>query len=136
MVQTRIPSAQLAIDIVTETSTDTLTNKRRTPRVYTAANNASLTPEIDTYDVFHLTAMSANTTINNHSTSTPTDGEQMRLRFLDNGTARTLSWGTAYVAKGGIALPTTTILSKNLEVGFEYNNNLAKWNLLASAQEV
>lgn len=117
-------------------STNTLTNKRITARVYSAANNASLTPEKDTYDIFHLTAMSAATTINNPSTTTPADGDQMRFRFLDNGTPRALTWDTAYVAKGGIALPTTTVLSKNLEVGFEYNANLTKWNLLASAQEV
>lgn len=115
-------------------STNTLTNKRVTPRVLSAANNASLTPEKDTYDIFHLTAMSANTTINNHSTSTPADGETMIFRFLDNGTARTLTWGTAYVAKGGIALPSTTVLSKNLALGFQYDSNLAKWNLIASAQ--
>lgn len=116
-------------------STNTLTNKRHTPRVYTAANNASLTPEIDTYDVFHLTAMSAATTINNHSTSTPADGEIMEIRFLDNATARALTWGSAYVAKAGTALPTTTTLSKNLVCLFVYNANLAKWNLYATGTE-
>jgi len=115
--------------------TETLTNKRITARVYTIANNASLTPEKDTYDIFHLTAMSANTTINNKSTTTYADGDQVRFRFLDNGTARTLTWGTDYVAKGGIALPTTTTISKNLELGFEYNSNLGKLNLIALAQE-
>ena len=114
----------------------TITNKRNQPRVYTATNNASLTPEIDTYDVFHLTAMSANTTINNKSTSTPSDGEQMRFRFLDNGTSRTLSWGTDYVAKAGVALPTATTIGKNLIVLYEWNANLSKWNCLASGLEV
>lgn len=123
------------VTVPTISSTNTLTNKRFTPRVYTAANNASLTPEIDTYDIFHLTAMSAATTINNHSTSTPADGEIMEFRFLDNGTARALSWGTNYVAKAGVALPSTTVLSKNLCVIFEWNANLSKWNLLASGQE-
>lgn len=116
-------------------STNTLTNKRKQPRVYTATNNASLTPEIDTYDIFHLTAMSAATTINNKSTSTPADGEIMQFRFLDNGTARALTWGTDYVAKAGVALPTTTVLGKNLTCLFEWNANLSKWNLLASGQE-
>lgn len=120
---------------VTLTGTQTLTNKRITTRVYSAANNTSLTPEKDTYDIFHLTAMSAATTINNPSTTTPADGDKIQIRFLDNGTARALTWGTVYVAKGGISLPSTTVLSKNLMVGFEYNSNLAKWNLIASAQE-
>ncbi len=121
--------------LVGATFAQTLTNKRKQPRVYTATNNASLTPEIDTYDIFHLTAMSANTTINNKSTSTPADGELMEFRFLDNATARTLTWGTDYVAKAGIALPSTTVLSKNKVLLFEWNANLSKWNLLASGDE-
>lgn len=133
MATTRIQKEYLDDELVDKTTAQTLTNKRSQPRVYSAANNASLTPEKDTYDVFHLTAMSANTTINNPSSTTPTDGETMMFRFLDNATARTLTWGTAYVAKGGIALPTTTTLSKDLALGFQYNSSLAKWNLIASA---
>jgi len=135
---TRSSAGVLAVEgvvIPSVSSTNTLTNKRITSRVYSAANNASLTPEKNTYDIFHLTAMSAATTINNHSTTTPADGDKIQIRFLDNGTARALTWGTAYVAKGGIALPSTTVISKNLMLGFEYNANLAKWNLIASAQE-
>jgi hypothetical protein len=134
MSNTKIQKEYLDDELVDKTTAQTFTNKRNTKRVYTAANNASLTPEIDTYDIFHLTAMSANTTINNHSSSTPADGDTMIFRFLDNGTARTLTWGTAYVAKGGIALPSTTVLSKDLALGFQYNSSLAKWNLIASAQ--
>jgi hypothetical protein len=128
----------LAIDTavtVDKTTAQTLTNKRKQPRVYSIANNASLTPEIDTYDIFHLTAMSANTTINNKSTSTPADGELMEFRFLDNATARTLTWGTDYVAKAGVALPSTTVISKNMVVLFEWNANLAKFNLLSVGNE-
>lgn len=129
------PSGTTRRTFVFADTTQIITNKRNQPRVYTATNNASLTPEIDTYDVFHLTAMSANTTINNHSTSTPADGEIMTFRCLDNGTARTLTFGSAYVAKGGIALPTTTTISKNMSFLFEYNSNLTKWNLIALTQE-
>lgn len=134
MATTKIQKEYLDDELGTKSGAETHTNKRSQPRVYTATNNASLTPEKDTYDVFHLTAMSANTTINNPSTTTAADGETMMFRFLDNGTARTLTWGTAYVAKGGIALPTTTVLSKDLALGFQYNSSLAKWNLIASAQ--
>jgi hypothetical protein len=135
MANTKIQKEYLDDELVDKTTAQTLTNKRNTKRVYTAANNASLTPEIDTYDIFHLTAMSANTTINNKSTSTYADGDMVIFRFLDNGTARTLTWGTDYVAKGGIALPSTTVLGKNLSVGFMYNSSLAKLVLIASAQE-
>lgn len=134
----RSAAGELSVEgvaVLTTSNTKTVTGKRYQPRVYSAANNTSLTPEIDTYDIFHLTAMSGNTTINNHSTSTPSDGEIMEFRFLDNGTARTLTWGTAYVAKAGASLPSTTVLGKNLLCIFEYNSNLAKWNLAHSGQE-
>lgn len=121
--------------LVGTTATQTLTNKRNQPRVYTVADTATLTPEIDTYDVFHVTALAQAITIANHSTSTPADGEQMRIRLLDNGTGRAITWGTNYVAKGGVALPSTTTSNKNLECGLEWNANLSKWNLLAVAQE-
>lgn len=113
----------------------TLTNKRKQPRVYSTTSTATLTPEIDTYDVFHVTAQAEAITIANHSTSTPADGEVILIRFLDNGTARAISHGTNYVAKNGSALLTTTTLGKNSTELFEWNANLSKWNLLASATE-
>lgn len=121
--------------VPTVSSTNTITNKRKQPRVYSTASNTSLTPEIDTYDIFHITALAGAITINNHSTSTPADGELMEIRLLDNGTARAISFGTNYVAKAGVALPTTTVLGKNLSMLFEWNANLSKWNLMATGQE-
>lgn len=135
MTPLRTAEAVAALAPVTLTNAATLTNKRITKRVYSATTLTTLTPEISTFDVFHLTALASALTIANHATSTPTDGEQMIIRLLDNATARALTWGSAYVAKGGTALPTTTTISKNIAIGFEYNSNLAKWNLLAVALE-
>lgn len=114
----------------------TLKNKRITPRVFTTASTATLTPETE-FDLFHITALAVNITIANHSISIPTDGEEIRIQLLDNGIARTITFGTNYVAKGGIALPTTTIANKNMQMKFEYNTNISggKWNLLALAKE-
>lgn len=112
------------------------TNKaRRTPRVYSTTSTATLTPEIDTYDAFTLTAQAASLTIANHSSSTPTDFEVIKIRILDNGTARTISFGSNYVARAGVSLPTTTTVSKLLEMAFEWNSSISKWVLLASGQE-
>jgi hypothetical protein len=123
-------------DLVGTTDTQTLTGKRKQPRVNAQASTATLTPEIDTYDVFRLTAQAAGLTIANHSTSTPADGEQMRISILDNGTARAISFGTNYVARGGVALPTTTVISKLMTLGFEWYAHLSKWVLLANTSEL
>ena len=58
------------------------------------------------------------------------------IRIKDDGTGRAITFGTDYVA-GGVALPTTTIASKILTLGFVYNtaNSLNKWQLVASSQE-
>lgn len=122
--------------IVGTTDTQVLTNKRITGRAFTTTSTATLTPELDTYDAFSLTAQAATLTIANPSTTTPAHGDVMIIDIIDNGTARAVSFGTAYVAKAGVALPTTTVLSKKMTLGFRYDAGLAKWNLLALGQEV
>ena len=52
----------------------------------------------------------------------------------DNGTARALSWNAIYRAVG-ITLPTTTVISKTLYVGFIYNSTDTKWDAVATNQE-
>lgn len=112
---------------VDKTTAQTLTNKRWQPRVSSATSTSTLTPEIDTYDIFHLTALAANLTIANHSTSTPANWEKMEIRLLDNGTSRTITWGSNYAASVGVALPARTVVSKNMQIFLEYNSNLSKW---------
>jgi hypothetical protein len=107
--------------------------------MYTTASIAGtpgvLTPEIDTYDYFEITAQAAALNIANHSTSTPLGGEKLTIAITSDATPRALTYGTAYVAKGGVALPSTTVASKTLTLGFIYNAGLTKWNLVAAAQE-
>lgn len=125
--------------IVGTSDTQTLSNKRNTPRVYTTTSIAGtpgvLTPEISTYDYFEITAQAAALNIANHSTSTPTGGEKMIIAITSDATPRALTYGDKYVAKGGVALPSTTVASKTTTLGFIWNAGLAKWNLLAVGQE-
>ena len=67
---------------------------------------------------------------------TPTNKQTLIYEIKDNGTARAITWGTSFVA-GGVALPTTTVISKILTVGFIYStaNSLNKWRCVASTQE-
>lgn len=119
----------------TLTGSEVLTNKRITKRVYTTTSTATLTPEISTYDEFALTAQAANLTIANHSTSTPADGDKILITITPDATPRTISFGTNYVAKAGVALPTTTTASKTMVLGFRWDAGLSKFNLLASGVE-
>jgi hypothetical protein len=105
------------------------------PRVTSVASSATPTPNADTDDLYDLTAQAVAGAFAN-PTGTPVNAQALTIRIKDNGTARALTWGTAYVA-GGVALPATTVLSKILTLDFLYNtaNALNKWMLLRAAQE-
>lgn len=121
--------------LATLAGTETFTNKRITARVQSVSDAATVTPNADSDDCVDITAIAQAFTIANPS-GTPTNFQKLIIRIKDNGTARAISFGTAYVA-GGVSLPTTTVISKILTLGFIYNsaNSLNKWQLVASAQE-
>jgi len=118
--------------------TETLTNKRITPRVSSAANITSpLAWNSDNFDQYASTAQSEALTISADA-GTPTDGQKMIFRFKDNGTARALTWTTGSSKSFravGITLPTTTVASKTLYVGCVYNSADSRWDAIATAQE-
>lgn len=105
------------------------------PRVTSTTSSATPTPNVDTTDLYTLTAQAAAAAFG-APTGTPVNGQKLLVRIKDNGTARALTWNAAYVA-GGTSLPTTTVISKILTLGFMYNtdNSLNKWQLLAAQQE-
>jgi hypothetical protein len=121
--------------IATLTGTQTFTNKRINPRVGGTTSSSTPTPNADTDDIYALTALAAGATFG-APTGTPVNGQKLIIRIKDNGTARALTWNAIYVA-GGVALPTTTVISKILTIGFMYNtdNSLNKWMCIASSQE-
>ena len=117
-------------------NTQTLTNKRITPRVisatsYTTDTGTSL--DVSTCDQFEITAQ-AGPLLFNAPSGTPGGGQKLIIRIKDNGTARALTYNAIFRAMG-VALPTTTVLSKTLYMGFIYNATDTKWDLVAAAQE-
>lgn len=121
--------------LVTDVSSaQTLTNKRVTPRIYESASNSSpYTMAADNQDIFGLTALANDITIN-APTGTPTNGQKLMLRIKDNGTARALTWNAIY--RGiGVTLPATTTISKILYIGMIYNSADTKWDIIAVAEE-
>lgn len=109
--------------------TETLTNKRITARVATVTDAATITPTADDCDMYTVTALAQAATIAAPS-GTPTNGQKLIIRLLDNGTARALTWNAIY-AVIGTTLPTTTVLSKYTYVGCVYNSASSKWDVLA-----
>lgn len=120
-------------DFVGTTDTQTLSNKRNTPRVTTVTSSSTPTPNIANEDMYLLTALAVNATFG-VPTGTPVQGDKLLIRIKDNGTARTLAWNAIYRAIG-ITLPTTTVISKTLYVGAVFNGVDSKWDVLAVGQE-
>lgn len=114
------------------TSTQTFTNKRNTPR--TGSTTSSATPAINTdnYDEFDITALAtAITSMSSSLTGTPNNGDEIMIRFKDNGTARAITWGTSFASSGVATLLATTVASKTHFVKLRYDSTAAKWVCLA-----
>jgi len=103
------------------------------PRVYSTTSTSSLTPDVDSYDRIDITALAANITINNHS-GTPINFQQLVIRIKDDGTTRTITWGSNYQSVGA-TLPTITPAGKIIYVGLIYNSNVSKWDCVAVATQ-
>lgn len=125
----------LNTDKVEAATTVTLTNKRITSRITTITSHATPTINTDNCDCVTITAQAeAITSMTSGLSGTPTNFQKLIIRIKDNGTARAITWGTGYEAKG-VPLPTTTILSKVLTVGFIYDTVTSKWGCVASINE-
>lgn len=105
-------------------------------RVLTIDSSATPTINTDLYNSVSITGQSADiTSMTTNLTGVPRDFDKLMFRIKDNGSARAITWGSKFTAMG-VDLPTTTVASKILTVGFIYDIILAKWGCVASTQEV
>lgn len=119
----------LADSAIQPNTTQTLTNKRITQRVFTVGSTATLTPDADTVDMVAVTAQAVTLTIA-APTGTPTDGQRLIVRIRDNGTSRTIAWNAAYQGYVG-DLPAATFVGRSMLYEFLYNSTLTIWELLS-----
>ena len=96
-------------------------------RVQTVTSSATVTP-VSTNDLVIITAQAVGLTLAN-PTGTFTEGQALMIRIKDNGTARSIAYGTNYRAIG-VTLPTTTVISKTMYLGIIYNSTDSKWDVL------
>ncbi len=113
------------------TSTQTLINKRITKRVVVTTQSATPTINTDNTDVAAITALAqAITSFTTNLSGTPVAGDSLIIEITDNGTARAIAWGNSFEAST-VALPTTTVISTLLTVGFRWNTTTTKWRCVA-----
>lgn len=110
-----------------------LTNKRITKRVIATTQSATPTINTDNLDVSHITGLAqAVTSFTTNLSGTPVDGDTLIIDITDNGTPRALTFGASFEAST-VALPTTTVTSTKLTIGFRWNTATSKWTCVAVA---
>lgn len=113
----------------------TFTNKRITKRVGTTASSTSLTIDSDSYDVYTVTALAGNITINAPS-GTPTEGQELTIRIEDDGTSRTVTYNAAFRAcLSGTALISATTIGKEFYTKCIWNSSDSVWDIVAQTEE-
>lgn len=122
------PTFDVGSDIVQLTSTQTLTNKRITPRDGSTTSSATPTINTDNVDQYRITAQTVDiTSMTTNLSGTPSHGQRLLIEIT--GTAsRAITWGSSFEAST-IALPTTTSGTNMLSVLFTWNSTTSKWRI-------
>jgi hypothetical protein len=109
------------------------TYTRITRRYVTVTQSATPTVNTDITDTASITGLNqAITSMTTNLSGTPVGGDQLIFEITDNGTARAITWGASFEAST-VALPTTTVISAKLSVGFIWNVATTKWRCVAVA---
>jgi hypothetical protein len=113
--------------LLSNTSTNTLTNKRITSRVLTLGTGATPAINTDLCDRVTITGLAiAISSMTSGLTGVPVNGDNLTIDITDNGTARSILWGASFEAST-VSLPITTIAGQKLTTYFEWNPAASKW---------
>lgn len=129
-----LPLLTAGDEFVFKAHTQTLTNKRITKRILSAASYTTDTGtslNCDNLDTFIVTAQAGALKFNN-PTGTPTDGQTLWIAVTGTA-ARALTYDTQFEASAGVSLPTTTVTTARLDIGFVWRADTSKWHCVASA---
>lgn len=115
--------------VVGTTDTQTLSNKRNTPRVGTTTSSATPTINTDNVDLYSLTAQAVDiTSFTTNLTGTPVAGDTLVIQITGTA-ARAITWGTKFESSA-ISLPTTTVSTDRLDALLRWNTVTSKWRCI------
>ena len=102
------------------------------PRVQTVTSSATVTAT-STNDIVTITAQAVGLTLAN-PTGAFVEGQSLIIRIKDNGTARSIAYGTNFRAIG-VTAPTTTVANKTTYIGCIYNSTDTKFDIVGVCTE-
>lgn len=101
------------------------------PRIGSTTSSATPTINTDNVDMYGLTAQAVDiTSFTTNLSGTPANGDKLWI-YVVGTAARAITWGSKFEA-GPVALPTTTVTTQRLDVGFIWNSVSSKWRCVAS----
>lgn len=118
-------------NFVGTTDSQTLTNKRIEPRKVSLSNPATVDINSDNLDLVSCESCASALTIN-APTGTPVEGQELLIKFLDNGSTHAITWNAIFQGSVATALPTQTngSTTASLYCRFAYDSGVTKWRLL------
>lgn len=104
-------------------------------RVTYITTDATPSYSVETADAVNITALAENiTSMTSGQIGTPYDFQRLIFRIKDNGSSRTISWGSLFANKGATA-PTSTTVNKLHTVTFEWDDVTGKWGCIDAKVE-
>ena len=115
------------------TASGNINSTRINPRVLAStANSATPTLNTDSYDMMVITAQSAAiTSFTTNLTGTPVNGQKLWIAITGTG-AIAITWGAKFESST-VTLPSTTVTTARLDVGFVWNVATSAWRCVAVA---
>lgn len=101
-------------------------------RVGTITSSATPAINTDNYDYFSITAQAVDiTSFTTNLTGNPEEGDTLWI-VITGTAARAITWGASFESST-VTLPTTTVTTNSLDVGFRWNPLTSKWRCVAFA---
>jgi hypothetical protein len=100
----------------------------------TVTTASSLSPDLTSYNLYIVTALDQNITINAPIGPTQ-NGTRLMFRIKGDATEREISWNAIY-KEYGVTLPTLTTPNKYLYIGCFYNSDNLTWDVVSLSEEV
>jgi hypothetical protein len=127
--------------VATINGVETFTNKRINRRVATIASNSKPAINVDTTDVFRITALAeAITSMTDQLTGTPANRQQLEIWIKQSsgaaGPGYAIAWGSAWRASPELPLPTLAIEGKNIFLAFVYASEFSNWVLTQKVSDI
>lgn len=128
----KVTISSLGVLFASLTGAQVLTNTAVQVRIASTTTASAPTPNVDTTDLYILTALNSNLTLG-APTGTPTEGQSLLVRIKADSSAHTLSYNAMF--RGiGVTLPTSISASQLIYLKFFYNNAETKWDCLSVAR--